>query len=241
MSEGNGQCSAVLPFAQAGRFFLRPCFPGLQSAQNFLPCRLLAAVIALCTWQPAIASQASHHILQAGQLADSCAPGDFDPSYWTDSAPSMPGAALVGTAYAQRAIYQHQHPASCTAARYLVYLTCPNGIGSNIHLMGQALSHAMRLDRVLMVAEDPGHPYYDNSYCPPGTSVHDCYFEPVSSCTWADVAAAQGLAAIDWHRVQRIDLPEDNGVQTPVVGLHCNTGRDRFALPAIFSPATPCL
>ena len=136
--------------------------------------------------------------------------------------------ALIIRRYAQRVIYQHQHPASCTGLRFLVYSACPNGIGSTIHVMGRALSHAMRLNRVLMVVEDPEHPYYDRQYCPPGTSVHDCYFEPVSNCSWADVAAAQGLATFNPHVVQQVKFPEDNGVQTPVIGLRCNTGAAPF-------------
>ena len=168
----------------------------------------------------------SHHIYQPGKLADSCAPGDFDASYWTaDGAPgAQPGTALVGTTHAQRVIYQHQHPADCAGLRFLVYRPCPHGIGSNIHVMGQALSLAMRFNRVLMVAEDREHPYYDRDYCPPGTSVHDCYFEPVSNCSWADVAAAQGLDTFNHAMVQQVRLPEEEDSQTPVIGSRCNPG-----------------
>ena len=168
----------------------------------------------------------SHHIYQPGKLADSCAPADFHASYWTaDGAPgAQPGVALPGTAYAQRVLYQHQHPASCSGLRFIAYSPCYHGIGSTIHIMGQMLSHALRLNRVLMIEENPEHPYYDSEYCPPGTSGHDCYFEPVSNCTWADVAAAQGLDTYGQHAAQQVKLPEDDGTQAPVIWLHCNTG-----------------
>ena len=115
-----------------------------------------------------------------------------------------------------------------------MYHACPNGIGSTIHVMGQALSLAMRLNRVLMVAKDPEHPYYDPVYCPPGTSVHDCYIEPVSNCLWTDVAAPQGLAAFNMHSVQQIHFPKDNGVQAPVIGLRCNTGVNLLVPSRVF-------
>ena len=33
--------------------------------------------------------------------------------------------------------------------------------GSNIHVLGQALAHALSLDRILLVYADQNHPFYD--------------------------------------------------------------------------------
>ena len=141
------------------------------------PRRLLAAVIGISLLQLVAATGRlpSHHIYQPGKLADSCAPADFHASYWTaDGAPgAQPGVALPGTAYAQRVLYQHQHPASCSGLKYLAYSPCYHGIGSTIHIMGQMLSHAMRLNRILMIEENPEHPFTTASTArpaPPSTT-----------------------------------------------------------------------
>lgn len=60
--------------------------------------------------------------------------------------------------------------------------------------MGQALAHAMALDRILIVPNDEKHPFYDTKYCEPGGKFHDCYFEPLTSCTLEDVRLASGTA-----------------------------------------------
>ena len=66
--------------------------------------------------------------------------------------------------------------------------------GSNIHVLGQTLAHALSLDRVLIVLDDEEHPFYDTQYCKSGENFHDCYFEPISSCTIEDVRRAAGAA-----------------------------------------------
>ena len=33
--------------------------------------------------------------------------------------------------------------------------------GSNIHVLGMALAHALTLDRVLLIHNDDNHPFYD--------------------------------------------------------------------------------
>lgn len=43
------------------------------------------------------------------------------------------GEVLFGTAQAQKIIYQHQHPADCDNARFLVHKSQGSGIGSLLH------------------------------------------------------------------------------------------------------------
>ena len=132
-----------------------------------------------------------HHIYREGKWAGSCTADDFDGSYWTDThASDGEGTQLLGTAFAQRVIHRHQHPASCAGAHFLLYRPCHLGIGANIHVMGQVLSLAMRMGRVLVLEADDAHPYFESGRCDPALSHHECYFEPVSACTLADVDAA---------------------------------------------------
>lgn len=85
--------------------------------------------------QHSCAYHAHHHIYDEGQEEDVCAPADFGGTYWT--APDARGARLLGTAHAQRLIWQHQHPASCAGSTFLVWRACNHGIGSTWHIMGQ--------------------------------------------------------------------------------------------------------
>lgn len=86
-----------------------------------------------------------HHIYSKNATAEaawtSCSPEAFPQGTWVGSNPRKhsfaTGSALYGTAKVQRFIWAHQHPADCSAARYLVYHPKRSGIGSVLHHMGQ--------------------------------------------------------------------------------------------------------
>ena len=146
----------------------------------------------------------------------------------------------MGTAYAQRVIWQHQHPSSCAAAKYLIYQPChQGGIGSNIHVMGLALSHALTMGRVLMTMEDHAHPFYDGEHCGPA-GYYDCYFEPVSNCTTGDMAALLGGAVVHADLPTMLS-PKDDRPGAPVGLWLCNDAGQRAYPPvlAAFLEASP--
>ena len=58
--------------------------------------------------------------------------------YWVERG-ARAGTALFGTGYAQRAIWAHQHPGSCAAARFLVFTPQMGGLGSMVHNHGAVL------------------------------------------------------------------------------------------------------
>lgn len=92
-------------------------------------------------------------------------------------------SVLYGTAFAQHKIYQHQHPANCSAARFLVYKfgTWP-GMGSHVHIAGQALALALELKRVLIWMPDHEQfPFRDEKRCP-GDYTWDCWWQPITHC-----------------------------------------------------------
>eukprot|EP00927_Polykrikos_kofoidii_P055076 TRINITY_DN49391_c0_g1_i1.p1 TRINITY_DN49391_c0_g1~~TRINITY_DN49391_c0_g1_i1.p1 ORF type:complete len:794 (+),score=59.18 TRINITY_DN49391_c0_g1_i1:110-2491(+) len=98
---------------------------------------------------------------------------------------------LYGTAYAQRMIWEHQHPPDCSQAKYLMMLHWPVGIGALLHFLAHALGLAMHLGRLLVLAVEDysgrkgsmGMPWYDAEVCPGATS-WECWFQPLSSCPY---------------------------------------------------------
>ena len=64
--------------------------------------------------------------------------------------------------------------------------------GSNVHILGEALAHALSLGRVLMLPRDLEHPFLDQRFCPHEENFHDCYFESLTTCSAEDVRVASG-------------------------------------------------
>ena len=64
--------------------------------------------------------------------------------------------------------------------------------GSHIHVLGEALAHALSMGRVLVLARDLEHPFYDAHFCPNEETFHNCYFEGLTSCSAEDIRSASG-------------------------------------------------
>ena len=98
------------------------------------------------------------------------------------------GEYLFGTAYAQHVIYKHQHPTSCADKKFLVYRAVGNahGLGSTFHVNSVAMAEALFLDRILVFEPQPSEAWIDDPFCNGTLNYDDCYFEPISSCSYAD-------------------------------------------------------
>lgn len=119
-----------------------------------------------------------------------------------EARPAQPGEAAVlpGTALAQQALWATQHPADCSAAKFVVYHAVASGIGSVVHVETGAMAAAMETGRVFL--EAPGNFLTKSAYCGGSTTLDSCYFEPLSNCTLAmagitpqEVAAAPKLTS----------------------------------------------
>lgn len=92
----------------------------------------------------------------------------------------------------------------------------------------------MVLNRVLLIANDPKHPFYDEEWCGPDLSHHDCYFEPISSCTMDDVATHAGRPfnafALPEIKYIREDVPEALAIR------YHNYPEESQFLPPVFMP-----
>lgn len=132
-----------------------------------------------------------------------------DSSGWTDgtwlgAAPGgdaqqqQQGYMLPHSARVQQLIWQHQHPADCSKAKFLLYRNPrlgegSHGVGSLLHLQTTMLLLALNSGRVL--AEVPGTYLTDHPYCGNRTTVDTCYLRPLTHCqiTPQQVASAYKL------------------------------------------------
>lgn len=100
---------------------------------------------------------------------------------------------LYGTFWAQQRIFTHQNPYDCSKVKYLHYShgKWAGGLGAHVHVLTQALSLAMKLDRVLILnPDDKSFPFADNTYCAPdggadgeGEISWHCYWKRITHCT----------------------------------------------------------
>ena len=194
-------------------------------------CLLHLLLLGLLLWR-CHGYHSHHHIYDEGSEEDSCSAADFGSTYWTS--PGARGTQLLGTQHAQRLIWENQHPASCEGKSFLVWRACNHGIGSTWHIMGQVLAHAIAMARVLVLAPDEGHAFYDGQWCGPDSNYHDCYFHPVSSCTYEDAEAAAGGAA-GMREAPHVSKPGDDVAQKRVVQLVCGPGATNVVPAALSS------
>ncbi|CCG85114.1 protein of unknown function [Taphrina deformans PYCC 5710] len=75
------------------------------------------------------------------------------PRTWLEHFDSMPDELLFPmTKFAQKAIYEHQHPASCEGKSFVrIPIRISNGIGAAAHYAGEALGYALWDDRIAVL------------------------------------------------------------------------------------------
>ena len=144
-----------------------------------------------------------HHVYgNSARVSDAsmlCAPGQWQPKSWRGEHPAS-GEHLFASEAAQQQIWQHQHPEDCSSVKqFLLYGmdgTGGHGIGSTLHYATWALAKAIELDRVLLFVPTPEGPWSQGNFCEGYLGLHDCYFEPVSSCSFADVMGIASLSEV---------------------------------------------
>lgn len=111
------------------------------------------------------------------------------------------GSMLPHTSRVQQVIWEHQNPADCSKAKFLLYShpglkgEGSHGVGSVLHLETVMLLLALNSGRVLV--EVPGTYLTDHPYCGNRTTLDSCYFQPLSHCkvTPEQITAAYTLNA----------------------------------------------
>jgi hypothetical protein len=83
------------------------------------------------------------------------------------------------TRWAQTKIYQHQHPADCSKARFMISDGYASGFGSEIHVIGSHLAYAIQNNYILLLSPRTCSLFVNRSTCKEGCG---CYFRPLSHC-----------------------------------------------------------
>jgi len=125
------------------------------------------------------------------------------PASWEAYLATLPPGHLAPlTHIAQHYIHMHQHPSPAACKEQTRFLVLPSyrrgsGIGSTVHGATHALSAAIRSGRVLIYderdgsGEREGAPFMlfsgNGEDCPGKKRGMDCFFEPITSCSWSDV------------------------------------------------------
>ena len=109
------------------------------------------------------------------------------------------GESLYGLSAGLEAIWENQHPADCSTAKFLISGGFESGFGSEMHVIGAGLALAMSMNRVYIMLADQGDSslmdkmhsnnkfHVDIDFCRKKDNFNlDCYYEPWSSCTLED-------------------------------------------------------
>ena len=143
-----------------------------------------------------------HHVYgsstRTSNTAMLCDPLKWHSTSWRGES-SAPGEHMFASQTAQQQIWQHQHPEDCSGRSFLLYAIDggdTHGIGSTLHYATWALAKAIELDRILLFVPTPDGPWTQGKYCEGFRSMHDCYFEPESTCLLADVMGNTSLSAV---------------------------------------------
>lgn len=142
-----------------------------------------------------------HHVYGSSatvtNAAVQCEPEGW-PDSWVGDRP-LEGQHMLASYAAQQIIWRNQHPKDCAASSFLLYASDgagEHGIGSTLHVATWALAKAIELDRVLIFVPTPKGPWTQGKFCEKYTSLHDCYFKPTSSCSYADIMGELDLSAV---------------------------------------------
>ena len=130
------------------------------------------------------------------------------PASWEAYLATLPPGHLPPlTHIAQHYIHTHQHPSQTACKEQTRFLVLPSyrsgsGIGSILHGATHALSAAIRSGRVLIYDERDGSGHREGppamlfsgngEDCPEKKRGMDCFFEPITSCSWSDVRFTDG-------------------------------------------------
>ncbi|DBB13180.1 TPA: hypothetical protein ACH3X3_004930 [Trebouxia sp. C0006] len=187
-----------------------------------------------------------HHLYTTSALSTersqlNCTPEVWPAGSWTGSnstGQQRPGQQLYSSAIAQHYIFKHQRPIDCQSQRFMLYASDSkdsHGIGSTLHLATWALAEALEQERILLFLPTPAGLWTQGSFCSNYSNLHDCYFEPISSCNFEDVLTDTILAEVPFWD-QTADQKHLQFVRSSLEGLNAaataDTGGRHTLVPA---------
>jgi hypothetical protein len=128
-----------------------------------------------------------------------------------------PAGLAPGTHAFQRLLYEHQHPADCASAKFVVSHghTPRAGIDAHLHVMSVHLAYALETGRVFTFADDSASGWTDAASC--ATLSWECFFRAPSGCEKA-LLTAPGADVVHLHLEKALD------------------GVDRLTMPRVVAP-----
>jgi hypothetical protein len=106
-------------------------------------------------------------------------------------------------------IWQNQHPANCSEAKFLVSGDWEQGFGSEMHVYGVGLALAINMNRVFIIVPNSmgaiftdkmgsvNRHHVDNQFCrKQGRENLGCYYEPFTSCSIKDAIPDMDLQGL---------------------------------------------
>lgn len=87
------------------------------------------------------------------------------------------------TRWTQIEIFKHQNPVDCSKSQYLITDGWDGGLGSELHVMGSQLAHAIQNNLVLVWGSYSCHRFVNASYCTRGCA---CLYRELSNCSTSD-------------------------------------------------------
>lgn len=141
---------------------------------------------------------------------------------------------LYGFDEAINIIFDHQNPPDCSSANFLIPSPLGFGFGSEIHVIGSLLAAAMDLNRILLQHPRAAYPWqisHSSDFACQKDNL-ECYYEPWSRCTMADVFGPSW--SIDHiSALEHVDHEQLHGIansQSKAVVVHFHGGQ-RKSIP----------
>ncbi len=103
------------------------------------------------------------------------------------------------TRWTQSYIFKHQFVADCSKARILICDGWPQGIGSEMHVMGTVLAYAIENNFTMVLSPQTCKFFTNAAICDKGCG---CVFQPISNCEYNDaIMRDPNLPRVKGHKV----------------------------------------
>jgi len=102
------------------------------------------------------------------------------------------------TKWVQAEIYRHQNPADCAGSNFLVTTGYDSGLGSELHVIGTHLAHAMETNRILVWGRLTCNKFANTNECNLGCP---CLFKELSNCSKTDIDKWDTVGGSDYHPI----------------------------------------
>ena len=102
------------------------------------------------------------------------------------------------TKWVQAEIFRHQNPADCAGSKFLVTNGWDYGLGSEMHVTGSHLAHAIQTNRILVWGQSPCYKFANTNECNRGCP---CLFKELSNCSKQDAGKWDTVGGTEFYHL----------------------------------------